>query len=49
MPQDQEHNLKDHMQYGGASVVEREYIADIIDDIQSDQLDIAVSTTQRPS
>ena len=42
-------NLKDHMQFGGASVVEHQYIADIIDDIQSDQLDIAVSTIPLPS
>jgi hypothetical protein len=39
-------NLKDQMQYGGASVVEHHYIADIIDDIQADQLDIAVSTAR---
>jgi hypothetical protein len=42
-------NLKDHMQFGGASVVELRYIADVIDDIQSDQLDIAVSSSPFPS
>jgi hypothetical protein len=42
-------NLKDHMEYGGASVVELRYIAGIIDDIQSDQLDIAVSSNFFPS
>jgi hypothetical protein len=35
---------RDHMQYGGASVVEHQYIADIIDDIQAEQLEIVVST-----
>ncbi len=42
-------NLKDHMQYAGASVVEHRYIADIIDGIQADELDIAVSTARLPS
>ena len=42
-------NLKDHMQYGGAAVVEHRYIADIIDGIQADELDIAVSTVRLSS
>lgn len=42
-------NLKDHMQFGGASLVEHQNIADIIDDIQSEQLDIAVDTTLSPN
>ncbi len=40
---------QDHMKYAGASVVEHRYIADIIDGIQGDELDIAVSTARLPS
>jgi hypothetical protein len=40
---------RDHMQYGGASVVEHRNIADIIDGIVADELDIAVSTALFPS
>jgi hypothetical protein len=40
---------RDHMQYGGASVVEHRNIADIIDGIAADELDIAVSTALFPS
>jgi hypothetical protein len=42
-------NLKDHMQYGGASLVEYPHIADVIEGIQADELDIAVSTGGLPS
>jgi len=44
-----DHLPQDHMQYGGASVVGHRHIADIIDGIQTDELDIAVSTALLPS
>jgi len=40
---------QDHMQYGGASLVGHRHIADIINGIRTDQLDIAVSTALLPS
>ena len=39
----------DHMKYADASVVEHRYIGDIIDGIQADELDIAVSKVPLPS
>jgi hypothetical protein len=45
-----EENLpQDHMKYADASVVEHRYIGDIIDGIQADELDIAVSKVPLPS
>ena len=44
-----DHLPQDHMQYGGASVVGHRHIADIIAGIQTDELDIAVSTALLPS
>ena len=37
------------MKYDDASVIEHRYIGDIIDGIQADDLDIAMSTARRPS
>ena len=39
----------DHMKYADASVIERRYIGDILDGIQADDLDIAVSKVPLPS
>jgi hypothetical protein len=39
----------DHMKYADASVVEHRYICDIIDGIQRDELEIAVSKVPLPS
>jgi len=38
-----------HLKYADASVVEPRFIADIIDGIQRDELDIAVSKVPLPS
>ena len=40
---------RDHIKYDDASVIEHRYIGDIIDGIQADDLDIAMSTARRPS
>jgi hypothetical protein len=40
---------QDHMKYDDASVIEHRYIGDIIDGIQADDLDIAISTARLPS
>jgi hypothetical protein len=40
---------QDHMQYAGVVVVEYRYISDILDGIQADDLDIAVSKVPLPS
>ena len=40
---------QDHMKYDDASVIEHRYIGDIIDGIQADELDIAVSRVPLPS
>ena len=40
---------QDHMKYDDASVIERRYIGDIIDGIQADDLDIAMSKRRLPS
>jgi len=39
---------QDHMQSGGASLVGHRHIADIINGIRTDRLDIAVSTALLP-
>jgi hypothetical protein len=39
----------DHMKYADASVVEHRYIGDILDGIQADELDIAISRVPLPS
>jgi hypothetical protein len=39
----------DHIQYADASVVESRYIGDILDGIQADDLDIAVTKVPLPS
>jgi len=45
-----EKNLpQDHMKYADASVVEHRYIGDILEGMQADELDIAVSTARLPS
>jgi len=44
-----EHLPQDHMKCADASVVAHRYIGDIIDKIQADELDIAVSTVPLPS
>ena len=38
-----------HTKYDDASVIEHRYIGDIIDGIQADDLDIAISTARLPS
>ena len=40
---------QDHMKYDDASVIEHRYIGDIIDGIQADDLDIAMSKRRLPS
>ncbi len=40
---------QDHMKYDDASVIEHRYIGDIIEGIQADDLEIAVSTPRLPS
>ncbi len=40
---------QDHMKYDDASVIEHRYIGDIIEGIQADDLEIAVSTARLPS
>jgi hypothetical protein len=40
---------RDHVKYAGASVVEHRYIGDIIDGIQKDGFDIAVSRVRLSS
>ena len=40
---------QDHMKYDDASVIEHRYIGDIIDGIQADDLDIAMSTARLSS
>ncbi len=39
----------DHMKYDDASVIEHRYIGDIIEGIQADDLEIAVSAARLPS
>ena len=45
----QENLPQDHMKYDDASIIEHRYIGDIIDGIQADDLDIAISTARLPS
>ena len=40
---------QDHMKYDDASVIEHRYIGDIIEGIQADDLEIAVSIARLPS
>ena len=40
---------QNHMKYDDASVIEHRYTGDIIDGIQTDDLDIAISTARLPS
>jgi hypothetical protein len=40
---------QDQMKYDDASVIEHRYIGDIIDGIEADDLDIAMSTARLPS
>ncbi len=40
---------QDHTKYDAASVIEHRYIGDIIDGIQADDLDTAMSTARLPS
>ena len=40
---------QNHIKYDDASVIEHRYIGDIIDGIQADDLDIAMSAARLPS